>query len=79
MTDQIKEAIQGGYATIGHEREDGALDVLATINNDNLGLADEAFEVLIRHLSWTFQVAVPHLDVCVFARQDAPDCICLEA
>lgn len=71
-------AVSSGYATIGHIREDGSVDVLATVNNINLGLSAQEFKLLVDHLGWTFQMACPQFDIGVFARQDSPDVVDLE-
>lgn len=62
------------YVTIGRLREDGDLDVFATLNNDWLELPAAEFEKLVE----SCRAAIPDDEGVIYYRQDAPDVITID-
>jgi hypothetical protein len=57
--------------SIGFQREDGDFAVLATLNNNDGDMTDQAFESLVHDMHASF--ARFNAYVVVLERQDAPD------
>ena len=57
--------------TVGFERADGDLQVLATLNNNDSLISSEFFEFMVKQLVQTFELA--GVKVTNYERQDAPD------
>jgi hypothetical protein len=58
--------------SIGFTRDDGDFAVLATLNNNDTHLTDDAFHAIVRGVSTYLEVQIGHA-VSVLERQDTPD------
>lgn len=57
--------------TIGFERQDGDVQILATLNNNDSLISSEFFEFMVKQLINTFELS--GVKVTDYHRQDAPD------
>lgn len=63
--------------TIGYIREDGDLAILATLNNNDEHLSDDAFKGLAYHIKRQLACYLSE-DVLILEREDSPDYADLE-
>ena len=62
--------------TIGYAREDGDFAVLATLNNNDGLLTEQAFEAMVSVVCAALQL-LAETEITVLERQDTPDYISL--
>lgn len=64
--------------SIGFDRDDGVFQVLATLNNRDEHIEQDAFDALVRTTKSVLEAVCDGVTIRVVERQDAPDYVDLD-